>query len=194
MTKDCIWMKPLASDLFECVILPGLANCVLSNSDDPPGSFHTGDVFVPHATLPDRWKLVGRTDDLINMSFSETFVALPFEDHVRSHPLVDEAVVFGNGRPKLGLLVFCSEAARGLEPEQVLDGIWQRVEQANRRGKPWTRVDRSMVVVLQSGTAWPKTDKQNVIRPMVLRQFEDVIDAMYDGVDDKGIVEPHAER
>jgi hypothetical protein len=49
------------------------------------------------------------------MSFSESFVALPFEDHIRVHPLVDEAVVFGNGRPKLGLLVFGSEAAKGVD-------------------------------------------------------------------------------
>jgi hypothetical protein len=71
------------------------------------------------------------------MSFSESFVALPFEDHVRVHPLVDEAVVFGNGRPKLELLVFGSEAAKGLTPDEVQDGVWARVEEMDRRKKPW---------------------------------------------------------
>jgi hypothetical protein len=50
--KDTIWMKRLTEDLYKCVILPGLANCAISNWDDPPGSFHTGDVFVSHETLP----------------------------------------------------------------------------------------------------------------------------------------------
>lgn len=57
------------------------------------------------------------------MSLSESFVALPFEDHVRGHPLVDEAVVFGNGRPTLGLLVFGSEDAKGLPSNEVVQRI-----------------------------------------------------------------------
>jgi hypothetical protein len=83
----------------------------------PPGSFHTGDVFVPHEALPNRWKLIGLFDDMINMSTSESFVALPLDDHIRSHPLFEEAVVLGNRRSKFGLLVFASEAAKGLMAE-----------------------------------------------------------------------------
>ena len=196
ITKDYIWMKPLtdSSDLYECVILPGLANCPMSNSDDPPGSFHTGDVFVPHPTLPNRWKLIGRRDDVINMSFSESFVALPFEDHVRSHPLIDEAAVFGNGRPKLGLLAFGSEAARDLPPEEVVVRIWPTVEEMNAQNEPWTRISRDMVIVVPYGQSWPKTDKQNMIRLQVYHQFEKEINAKYEGLDESQIVEPHGER
>lgn len=191
--KEYICMKPLSDDLYECVILPGLASCPISNSDDPPGSFHTGDVFVPHATLPGRWRPIGRRDDVINMSFSASFVALPFEDRVRSHPLVAEAVMFGNGRPTLGVLVFASEAARHLGPREVADGVWAVVEELNAQNEAWTRVEREMVVVVEHGRGWPKTDKQNVIRPAVYKEFESVIDALYKEVDKKGDAEPHGE-
>ena len=122
-------MKLLTGDLYECATLHGLANCTISNSGDPPGSFHTGDVFVPHETLPDRWRLISRLDDVIDMSFSDSFVALPFEGRIRSRLLLEEVVVFfGNGRSKLCLLVFASEAAKGLVAEQVVERIWPNVE------------------------------------------------------------------
>ena len=194
-TKDHIWMKPLttttitesSSDLHECVILPGLATCPISNSDDPrPGSFHTGDVFIPHPTLPDRWKAVGRRDDIINMSFlGGSVVALPLENDVCAHPLVAEAVVFGNGRPKLGVLVFCSAAAQHLTPEQVVARLWPSMEDMNaRQTQPWTRIERDMILVVPpGGLGCPKTDKLNIIRPQVYRQFEKEIDDCYQGLD-----------
>lgn len=42
----------------------------------------------------------------------------------------------------------------------------------NRRNKPWTRVDKEMVIVAPFGKSWPKTDKQNMIRPQVYKDFE----------------------
>jgi hypothetical protein len=127
------------------------------------------------------------------MSFSESFVALPFEDHVKGHPPVDEAVVFGNGKPKLGLLVFGSEDAKGLPADEVVQRIWAAVEEMNQRNKPWTRVDRHMVVVVPYGTSWPKTDKQNTIRPRVYKELEREVNEKNEGVDEKRIVKPHGE-
>lgn len=184
-------MKPISDDLLECIVL---VNCPISSSDNPPGPFHTGDIFVPHPTLAGRWRLIGWRDDVINMSFSESFVALPFEDQMRSHPLADEAVVFGNGRLKLGLFVFGSEYAKRLTSEEVVQRIWVTVEEMNVRNQPWTRVEREMVVAIPYGTSWPKTDKQNVIRPKVYKEFEREINERYERLDEKEIVEPHWER
>jgi len=189
LAKDHIWMKPIGDNLYECVVLQGLGNCPMSNSDDPPGSFHTGDVFVPHATLPDRWRCIGRIDDTINMSFAATFLALPFEDHVRSQPLVKEAVVFGNGRPKLGLIVFASEDARDMSANNVVGKIWPTVEDMNSQGPPYTRVSKDMIIVRSCGEVYPRTDKQNVIRPQIYNKYEAIISEIYGEGND--IVQPH---
>jgi len=192
-TKAHIWMKPLGADLYECVILSGLASCPMSNSNDPPGSFHTSDVFIKHPTLPDRWKLIGRQDDIINMSFSESFVALPSEDHMKQHPLVDEALVFGNGQPKLGLLVFCSKKAAKLSSEELIAQIWPKVEEMNAQNQLWTQISPDMIIAIPFGQSWPRTDKQNIIRPQAYRQYEDLINAKYDKMDEYSIVEPHGQ-
>ena len=177
--KDHVWMKPLGGDLYECVILQGLPNCRLTNSNDPPGSFYTSDVFTKHPTLPNRWKLIGRQDDMINMGVPEMFPALPFEDHMKQHPFIDEAVVFGNGRPELGFMVFCSERAKDKSTTEVVTDIWPLVEQMNAKGSERTRIAMDMIIVMPFGEAWPRTDKQNVIRPQVYRQYEELINEMY---------------
>ncbi len=49
--EDYILMKPFDDENFECIILKGCPGCEVSNSDDPPGSYHTKDLFVLHKTL-----------------------------------------------------------------------------------------------------------------------------------------------
>ena len=189
-TKDHIWMKPLEGDLYECVILQGLALCPSSNSDDPSGSFYTSDVFIKHPSLPDRWRLIARKDDCINMSFCETFVALPFEDHVKQHPFVEEDVIFGNGRPRLGILIFWSEETKALDTAELVGQIMPVIEDMNAQSKPWTRILADMIISVPYGANWPRTDKQNIIRPQVYRQYEQLIDEKYEHMDESSIIEP----
>jgi hypothetical protein len=47
-----------------------------------------------------------------------------------------------------------------------------------------------MIIVLPFGTNCPKTDKQNIIRPQVYRQFEALISHKYEGVEESEIVGP----
>lgn len=183
-TKAHIWMKPVGPSLFECIILEGLANCPTSNSNDPPGSFHTKDCFVQHSKMSDRYKLIGRLDDMINMSFSETFAALPFENQVTQHPLIEEAVVFGDGRPKLGLLVSGNDKAKAFTSEELLAQVWPKIQETNAENQSWARISKDFVIVLPDGTKWPRTDKQNVIRPQVYQQFESLINQKYDNLDE----------
>lgn len=63
----------------------------------------------------------------------------------------------------------------------------------DQRNKPWTRVDRDMVVVVLYGTSGPKTDKQNAIRPRVHKEFEREFNEKNKGVDEKRIVKPHVQ-
>ena len=50
-----IWMKKLSTDYYELVLLEGLKSKVLSNSDEPPNSLHTRDLFKPHPSITDAW-------------------------------------------------------------------------------------------------------------------------------------------
>jgi len=46
-----IQYKPVAENVFEFVFLESTPSLVVSNSNDPPGSFHSSDCFSPHPTI-----------------------------------------------------------------------------------------------------------------------------------------------
>ncbi|OQD68714.1 hypothetical protein PENANT_c295G00439, partial [Penicillium antarcticum] len=93
--RPYIWMKPISETepLYECVYLAGHPALTMSNSDDPPGSFHSKDVFAPHPTIPGRWKYMSRLDDRVTLVNGKKVLPLSMEGHVKQHPLVHEAVM-----------------------------------------------------------------------------------------------------
>lgn len=122
--RPFVWMKPVGDSLYECVYLSGHPALNISNSDEPPGSFHSQDIFAPHPTIPDRWKYVTRLDDRITLVNGEKVLPLPIEGQIKQHPLIDEAVVVGVGKAAPGLLIFRSVEAKQLSDKELLDIIW----------------------------------------------------------------------
>ena len=182
-----MWFKPLSTfpsgettkdDLYELVVLKDLPNLtpVMSNSNDPSGSFHTGDVFVKHPNKADCWKIIGRRDDQISMAFPPTVNAHDYETVVKAATTdrgVEEVVLFGQGRKRLGILVFVEEAAYR---ERAKEAVWE-VLQEKVNGKMKMIVDKDMVVTVQGEV--PRTDKKNFMRAAVYKRYADDIDRAY---------------
>ncbi|CBF86773.1 uncharacterized protein ANIA_10297 [Aspergillus nidulans FGSC A4] len=177
--KPYIWMKPISDNLFECVYLKGHPALTASNSDDPPGSYHSRDVFTPHPDMRERWKYVTRLDDRITLLNGEKVLPLPIEGTIRQSALIDEAVVVGVNRTAPGLLVFRSEAAKTTPDAEFLDLIWPNVEDANSRAEQFSQISRDMVCVLPYGSSRPQTDKGSIIRAQVYARYADVIEGLY---------------
>lgn len=170
--KPYIWMKSLGNDIHELVILDGLRSKVISNSDEPPGSFHTKDLFVKHPTIPDAWKNIGRLDDRVTLVNGEKVLPLPIEGKIRQHFLVREAVVFGVGREVPGLLLFRNEKAVDFDDHEFVGQVWPLVEEANASAETFSQLSRDMVVPLPENVAYAQTDKGTAIRPSVYQVFE----------------------
>jgi hypothetical protein len=88
-------MRPVDSELHEAIVLDGHKSKAVSDSNDPPNSYHTSDLFVPHKTIPDAWKFFGRLDDRLTLLNGEKVLPLTIEGRIRQHALVKEAVIFG---------------------------------------------------------------------------------------------------
>ncbi|KAL4757625.1 uncharacterized protein BDW70DRAFT_171160 [Aspergillus foveolatus] len=177
--RPYIWMKPISDDLYECVYLEGHPALTASNSDDPPGSYHSRDVFTPHPEMRERWKYVTRLDDRITLLNGEKVLPLPIEGTIRQSALIDEAVVVGVNRTAPGLLVFRSEAAKTIPDAEFLDRIWPNVEDANSCAEQFSQISRDMICVLPYGSSRPQTDKGSIIRAQVYASYADVIDGLY---------------
>ena len=164
--------------IYELVALDGLPSKVASNR--PDGSYATKDLFTPHPTTPNAWKYYARMDDTIVLSNGEKHVPTSFEQLVRDNVNVAEAVLFGSGKPRVGMLLVPSAATSGMNEDQVLQLLTPTIELANEDAPGYAKVALDMVKVLPAGTPYPRTDKGTVIRAAFYKQFANEIDAIYE--------------
>ena len=174
-----IYPKPIADDTFEFVYLKDYPGRLISNSDEPPDSFHSKDIFMPHRSIPNAWKYLGRLDDRVTLTNGEKVLPLPIEGSIRQHEMVREAVVFGIGRVVPGLLVFRSQAAQDLGDREFIDIIWPTVNGANRLAEEFSRIGSDMIVPMPFAVSIPSTDKGSIIRAQVYNVFEKDIEQAY---------------
>jgi len=153
----------------ECVVLDGHRGKSISNSDEPPNSFHTSDLFIAHPSIPKAWKFIGRSDDRVTLLNGEKVLPLPIEGRIVQDSLIKEAVVFGVDRPVPGLLLFRAdtEEAANLSEEEFLDHVWPSIEDANKKTEAFSQIGRNMVVVVAHDKTFPETDKSTVKRGRV---------------------------
>lgn len=143
-----IWPKPLGDGISEFVYVRGYPSLVISNSDDPPGSYHSKNIFSPHPTIAIAWKHVGRIDGQVTLLNGEKVLPLAIEGRVQQHPLIRVGVVFGISRPITEILVFRAEAARTMADDDFITAIYPSIQDANTASEGFAKIGRDMIVPL----------------------------------------------
>ncbi|KAK9465447.1 hypothetical protein V1512DRAFT_48948 [Lipomyces arxii] len=177
------------SNIYECVNLDGWKSKVVSNSDNPPNSFRTKDLFSPHPTIPNAWKYLGRIDDRVTLMNGEKVLPIPIEHRIREDPNVHECIVVGVGKSAPGLVLIPSMSAANLSPEEVIDAVWPAIADANSRAEGFSQIVRDLVMVFPADIDYPRTDKGTVIRAAFYSKFSHEIDALFqkfEGGDEEG--------
>ena len=182
-----VLMDEISPGVFECVALDGLPSKGPSNSDDPPNSFRTRDLFTRHPdpAKSNWWRYLSRLDDRLTLVNGEKVLPLPIEGRIRRDPLVKEAVVFGVGRSVPGVIIFRDEQANSLSDADFLQAIRPSLDAANTAAESFSRVSDEMIVVMPADTVYPKTDKGTIIRAALYQDFAGIIDAVYDKSEDE---------
>ncbi|KAI0931549.1 hypothetical protein AcV5_004990 [Taiwanofungus camphoratus] len=147
---DYLMMEPRGSDTFESVVRDGWPAKIESNR--PDGSYATKDLFIRHKEHPNWYKYVGRLDDTLVQVLGEKTNPVPIELAIRGNsPYVEEAIVFGAGRPQVGCLVLPSELGKDLSKDRntFLEKIWPVVEEANAQAPTHSRLLPEMVHILE---------------------------------------------
>lgn len=185
---DHVLMDEISPGVFECVALDGLPSKGPSNSDNPPNSFRTRDLFSRH---PDPlkshyWKYLARLDDRITLVNGEKVLPLPMEGTIRQDKLVREAVVFGIEKTVPGVMIFRGVEASTLTDEQYLEAVWPSVEAANANAESFSQIPRELVVIMPSDTIYPRTDKGTVIRASLYEVFASRIEQAYTAFEGAG--------
>lgn len=180
-----IWMKPLGDDTYECIYLHGLEALVVSNSDDPPKSFHSKDIFVKHPEL-DAWKHVGRLDDRLTLINGEKILSLPIEGRIRHDPLIRECCIFGTGKSIPGIFVFKNDESRDMSDEGFINAIWPTIQKTNAQTESFSQISKETIVPFGAEVDYPKTDKESIKRSQIYRVFAKDMELMYDRLEYTG--------
>ncbi|MEJ2358854.1 MAG: long-chain fatty acid--CoA ligase [Deinococcales bacterium] len=158
---------------------------------DADGWFHTGDL---GAVDEDGFvRITGRLKHLFKLSTGKYVMPQPIEQRLEASPLIDTALVVGEGEKYCTALLFVARPAlaeaigRAVEPwvlarADVQGHYRDLVAAANSDMPHWSTVKRFALVLdeltMESGHVTPKL---SVKREVVLRAYRGVIEALYRG-------------
>lgn len=177
--KKYVLMDEIAPGIHECVALDGLKSKSQINSQNPPKSFRTRDLFTPHPQLPGLWKFLSRLDDRLTLINGEKVLPIPIEGRIRQDKYVKEVAVFGAERSVPGLLIVRSDSSAHLSDTEFIDEVWPVVEVANLQAETFSRIPKELILVLPCDAKYPQTDKGTFIRAQLYSQFAPEIETTY---------------
>ncbi|KAJ5172515.1 hypothetical protein N7492_005108 [Penicillium capsulatum] len=160
--------------------------------------WRTKDLFVPHPTKPNLWRFHSRTDDIIVLSSSHKVWPIPMETVLASNPNVAGALMVGNGRPEVLLLVEPQSGPQvdRMTKKEFIDSIWPTINQANAVAPDYGKIRRSRIVLSQPNLGFFRSPKGTISRKPTESLYAEYIAAAFiDGTTDEeseiGILERH---
>ncbi|EKM60508.1 uncharacterized protein PHACADRAFT_246502 [Phanerochaete carnosa HHB-10118-sp] len=147
-------------------------------------AYATSDLFEPHPTKPDLWKIVGRKDDVVILSTGEKIVPLSQEAYITSSPLVSGCVMFGREREQPGIFIE-PQSSYAVNPNDMAalaafrDKIWARVEEANAQAPGFAKIFKEMIVVTEPDKPLPRVAKGSIVRKQASVVYEKEIEQLY---------------
>lgn len=160
--------------------------------------WRTKDLFVPHPTKADLWRFHSRVDDVIVLSNICKVWPIPMETILASNPNVAGALMVGNGRPEVLLLVEPQPGPQvdRMSKKEFIDSIWPTINQANAVAPDYGKIRRSRIVLSQPSLGFFRSPKGTISRKATESLYAEYIaGAFIDGTTDEeseiGILEKH---
>ncbi|KAF2156883.1 acetyl-CoA synthetase-like protein [Myriangium duriaei CBS 260.36] len=174
--------------LAELVISNGWPHMAKQNRED--GSFATADLFARHESITDAWRYHSRADSQLTLITGKKFDPAPLEDAIATSELLEDALIFGNGQPYAGVLLFRSERASRIPDQELVGQLWPAIDALNRDSQDHARLLKKMLVpmpVLE--TELEKSSKGTIIRGAAEKRFADDIDNAYGTADEDSMTD-----
>lgn len=165
------------------LLFRGYWNNAEATADAMDGEWYrTGDLVEIDAS--GEVKLIGRAKDIIVTSGGKTINPQPTEVRLKASSLVEEAVVVGDGRKYLTVLIWPTENGSKLDWEALHEGLRKQIEGINAElARPLQLKDFRIAPRPLSPGAGELTAKGTIRRAAVLTAFSAVVDEMYDSAE-----------
>lgn len=139
-------------------------------------NYSTGDLFSPHPSKLGHWKYESRADNTVLLSIGQNVNPRPLEDRIEKHRSIKSAIVVGNGRPRVCLLLELEDDA----VESSFDEkIWPHIQRASQGMRSYEKVQRSMIAFVRPDKPLPRTFKGAVRRGRACEIYQKEIEQCY---------------
>ncbi|KAK0499795.1 hypothetical protein EDD18DRAFT_1442304 [Armillaria luteobubalina] len=194
--------KMLASgpNSFELIVLKNefIEPSVINTNVDGVDGFATSDLLTPHPTKPGYWKIVGRKGDQIVHNTGKKTNPGPLESMLNQDPHILAAVMFGRGKPQVGVLIepgpqFSFNPVDKSKLAEFRNLIWPTVKKINQIAPQHSRLFKEMIIVTKPGRPVAYTAKNTVRRQVTLDNYSEDIETLYktvEGSAQSGILPP----
>ncbi|KAF5318761.1 hypothetical protein D9619_011064 [Psilocybe cf. subviscida] len=146
--------------------------------------YATSDLFIPNASAPGFWKLIGRKDDVIIHSSGEKTVPGPMENIIAQSQYIIGVVMFGREHDQPGVLIEL-EKTYAIDPQNEADVVkarnvlWPLIEQANKVAPAFSKIYKEFILFSDARKPLPRAGKGTVMRKAALSDYHNEIEALY---------------
>lgn len=147
--------------------------------------FTLQDFLRPNPEVPSQFQFLGRADDLIVLANGEKVRPTALEETVSNDYRIKDAIVFGESRDHLGLIVetVSSNSIDGIQAYHTstfIDDIWPVVQAGNELIDKHGKISKDMVIVTTPSTQpLIRTSKGSLARKDIYEAFATQIEAAY---------------
>ncbi|KAI0325861.1 acetyl-CoA synthetase-like protein [Cubamyces sp. BRFM 1775] len=173
-------------NIYEPIMIP-TERCfpAVTNSEiDGKPVFAVGDLLERHPTDPERFRVFGRKDDQIVLSSALNVNPIPIEGMLVQDPNIASAIVFGQQRIQLGVLIeppphITIPTGDAQKLEEFKDLIWPTIEKVNEISTLYSRIERNLILVTSPEKPLEHTPKGTPRRGVCMKLYADEIDQLY---------------
>lgn len=178
--EDQIALEDRCGGLHELIVKAGWPHMAKRNRED--GAYATSDLFEAHPSILDAWKYHSRADSQLTLITGKKFDPAPLEAALAAASLsIVDVLIFGNGRPYPGALLFRSVNGANMSDKELVDDIAPHIEKLNAENQGHARLSKHMLIPTPySAQSLEKSSKGTVMRSKVEGTYADVIAAAYD--------------
>ena len=182
--KMGLFWEEAGEDLYEPIIKRDISLAKyqgIFHSFPDRDEWRMGDLYARHATEPDVWKYEGRRDEMIILNHGENIAPAALEHRLHAVAGIEHALLIGNQRPALALLLQPDAATVG-SPQgknEVLERIWAAVQTINDIVGPLAEIRRQRILLADSKRPFAVTKKGTISRKKTLALYAQEIETLY---------------
>ncbi|KAI0698146.1 hypothetical protein BC835DRAFT_1413279 [Cytidiella melzeri] len=162
----------------------------VENLPDVKG-YATRDLYEPHPTKKNLWRVVGRQDDVIVLGTGEKIVPIQQEGHMISNAIIAGAVMFGRGKMQPGVIIEpYAQHAAAVFPDndesiaEFRNKVWPIIAEANALAPTFAKVFKEMILITDPSKPLPRAGKGTIMRKAALTLYANEIEMLYQTVEE----------